>query len=61
MKLTVRYTATFEAEIEVEDDVPFGTDLMEKFSDEISEIDIPEGGLNCSQYQSDSFEILSVE
>jgi hypothetical protein len=57
MKLQVRYSATFETTIEV-DEPTAPVDFQQHFSDELADINIPENKLN--QYQPDTFEILSV-
>jgi hypothetical protein len=52
-KVTVTYSAQFEADIYVE-----GT---EDIQDRVSDIDIPEGGSNNSRYVPDSFDPLKTE
>lgn len=49
----VRYTCEFEATVAygVDDDV----------QDAVSDIDIPEGGANNSQYQENTFNVISVD
>lgn len=61
MKLRVRYTATFEAVIDVGEHWIGETPLEDQFADEISDIEIPEGGANNSVYQSETFDVESVE
>ena len=51
-KVTVVYTASFAAEIEVPADAT-NSDILEAAGD----VDIPEGGKNKSEYQTDSFDI----
>lgn len=52
MKYKVRYQVNFIAEIEVTEN--------DSLIDAISDIDIPEGGKNNSQYWPFSFEIVEV-
>jgi len=55
MKIRVRYTATFEAEFDVDDN-----ETNENIHEAAGDVDIPEGGAENSEYVSDTFEIESI-
>lgn len=62
MKLRVRYSVVFEAEIEVENkplsEGPTGIEYANEYADEIADIKIPED--RVSKYQPDTFDVESV-
>jgi hypothetical protein len=53
VKVRVSYTVSYIAEVEV--------DGLCDLQDAISDIDIPEGGINKSRYISDSFEPMKLQ
>lgn len=55
-KFKVVYQVTYECEVTL----PEGCDDEGSFQDAISDIDIPEGGSNRSEYCEGSFEILDT-
>ena len=57
--IQVEFTVKFCCEFLVDEQE--GDDLQEIYSDEISCIDIPEGGNNFCQYVENSFQVESVE
>ena len=59
-QIRVRYTASFETLLTVGKPEFSTMDLKELYSDELADIDVPEGGQNDSHYLSDSYQIDSV-
>lgn len=58
-KLFVTYTVQYTTEIEVEENLDETDGLEETYSDDLSDIDIPES--ESSQYKADSFCVDDVE
>ena len=59
-QIRVRYTASFETLLTVGKLNGNTGPLKEIYSDELADIDVPEGGQNDSHYLSDSYQIDSV-
>ena len=60
----VKYTVEYECSVMLpeeteEDENLYGEDFL--LEDRLTDIDIPEGGINDSRYLTDSFEITSTE
>ena len=60
----VKYTVEYECVVMLpeeteEDENLYGEDFL--LEDRLTDIDIPEGGVNDSSYVADSFEIISTE